>query len=70
MKISHIFKMITAVLLLICLSETSFAQNLASLRVMSYNIRYKNTIDSINGWDYRKDNVAALIRYHKADIVG
>ncbi len=37
---------------------------------MSYNIRYKNTIDSINGWEYRKENVAALIRYHRADVVG
>lgn len=38
--------------------------------MMSYNVRYKNSIDSINGWDFRKDNIAALIKYHKADIVG
>lgn len=37
---------------------------------MSYNIRYKNTIDSINNWDDRKENVAALIRYHGADVIG
>jgi endonuclease/exonuclease/phosphatase family metal-dependent hydrolase len=47
-------------------SELS-AQN---IRVMSYNIRYKNTIDSINGWEYRKGNVAALIKYHKVDVFG
>lgn len=41
-----------------------------SMRIMSYNIRYKNTIDSINGWEYRKANVAALVRYHKADLLG
>lgn len=43
------------------------AQN---IRVISYNIRYKNSIDSINGWEFRKGNVAALIKYHKADIFG
>jgi endonuclease/exonuclease/phosphatase family metal-dependent hydrolase len=48
-------------------SGTAFAQN---IRVMSYNIRYKNSIDSINGWEYRKANVAALVKYHKADIFG
>ncbi|GGB96581.1 endonuclease/exonuclease/phosphatase family protein [Dyadobacter sediminis] len=41
-----------------------------SMRIMSYNIRYKNAADSINGWEYRKENVAALIRYHKADLLG
>lgn len=40
------------------------------LRVMSYNIRYENSIDSINGWQNRKANVAALVRYHQAHIVG
>ncbi len=49
------------------LSDSLFAQE---MRVMSYNIRYKNTIDSINGWEYRKENVAALIRYHQADVIG
>lgn len=64
------FRLALTILSFILLYGGLYAQNLASLRVMSYNIRYKNTIDSINGWDYRKDNVAALIRYHKADIVG
>jgi endonuclease/exonuclease/phosphatase family metal-dependent hydrolase len=41
-----------------------------STRVLSYNIRYKNSIDSINGWEYRKANVAALVKYHKADVLG
>jgi endonuclease/exonuclease/phosphatase family metal-dependent hydrolase len=41
-----------------------------STRIMSYNIRYKNTIDSINGWEYRKANVAGLVKYHQADVLG
>lgn len=57
-------------LLLILLTGASFAQVDDPLRAMSYNVRYKNTIDSINGWEFRKDNVAALIKYHKADVVG
>lgn len=52
------------------LPTEAFAQSVKEMRVMTYNIRYKNTIDSINGWDYRKDNVAGLIQYHQADIVG
>lgn len=49
---------------------SSYLAQAQNLRVMSYNIRYKNTIDSINGWEFRKDNVAGLIRYHQADLVG
>lgn len=56
-----------ALILLLISVVGSHAQ---STRIMSYNIRYKNSTDSINGWDHRKNNVAALIRYHQADIVG
>ena len=42
----------------------------APLRVMSFNIRYDNPADGINAWPNRKDWVAALIRYHAADVVG
>ena len=70
MKFTHLFKILTPILLLVFFSEISFAQIDKPVRVMSYNVRYKNTIDSINGWEFRKDNVAALIKYHKADVVG
>lgn len=58
-------------ILLICLT-TLFVQDLwgQNLRVMSYNIRYKNSIDSINGWEYRKEKVAGLIKYHNAELLG
>lgn len=52
------------------LPAVTAAQSAKEMRVMTYNIRYKNTIDSINNWDNRKANVAALIRYHQAGIVG
>lgn len=51
-------------------TTTGAAQDSIQMRVMSYNVRYKNTIDSINGWEYRRDHVAALVKYHGADIVG
>ncbi len=40
------------------------------LRVMSFNIRYDNPRDSGNAWPNRKDWVAALVRFHGADVVG
>jgi endonuclease/exonuclease/phosphatase family metal-dependent hydrolase len=46
------------------------AKDTGSLRVMSYNIRYLNTIDSSNVWANRKDKVAGLMRYHQADVIG
>ena len=52
------------------LTTEGLAQESEPMRMMSYNVRYKNTIDGINGWEYRRDNVAALIKYHKTDIVG
>lgn len=57
-------------ILALMLPSETFAQPANEMRVMTYNIRYKNTIDSLNGWDYRKDNVAGLIKYHQADIIG
>jgi endonuclease/exonuclease/phosphatase family metal-dependent hydrolase len=61
------FSKIVLMVVFSTLFQFSQAQN---IRVMSYNIRYKNTIDSINGWEFRKDNVAALVKYHQAEILG
>jgi endonuclease/exonuclease/phosphatase family metal-dependent hydrolase len=41
-----------------------------SLNVMSFNIRYNNPKDGANAWPNRKQNVAALIQFHQADLVG
>ena len=40
------------------------------LRVSTYNLRMDTKADSLNAWEYRKDYVNALIRYHDLDIVG
>jgi endonuclease/exonuclease/phosphatase family metal-dependent hydrolase len=40
------------------------------LRVMTFNLRYDNPGDGANAWANRRDWVAALIRFHDADVVG
>jgi endonuclease/exonuclease/phosphatase family metal-dependent hydrolase len=41
-----------------------------TINVMSFNIRYDNPGDKENRWTYRKEMVAATIRFHEADIAG
>lgn len=41
-----------------------------SMRVMTFNIRYDEPRDGVNAWANRKQKVADVIRFHKADIVG
>lgn len=50
--------------------DPATAQSPASLRVMSFNIRYNNPGDSLDAWPHRKEGVAALIRFHDPDLVG
>ncbi|MEQ1690183.1 MAG: FAD:protein FMN transferase [Gemmatimonas sp.] len=42
----------------------------ASVRVMSFNLRYDNPADGVNAWPNRRDWVSSLIRFHSADIIG
>ena len=42
----------------------------APLRVMTFNVRYDTPSDGPNAWPHRRDWVAALIRFHDADVVG
>ena len=46
------------------------AAEAAPLRVMSFNIRYDEPRDGVNAWPNRKQKVADVIRFHKADLVG
>ncbi len=40
------------------------------IRVMTFNIRYNEPRDGVNAWGNRKQKVADVIRFHKADLVG
>jgi endonuclease/exonuclease/phosphatase family metal-dependent hydrolase len=48
----------------------SQTENNPSFKIISFNIRYNTPADSLNPWSYRKNRVASLIKYHKADICG
>lgn len=40
------------------------------VNVMTFNIRYDNSRDSLNSWKHRKDRVANAILFYDADILG
>ena len=40
-----------------------------SFNVMTFNIRYANSIDGENGWEYRKDHVIEVIKDEIPDII-
>jgi endonuclease/exonuclease/phosphatase family metal-dependent hydrolase len=42
----------------------------SAIRVMTFNIRYNEPRDGVNAWPNRKEKVASVIRFHKADVVG
>ena len=54
------------------ISEISSTEQMSdpSIRVMTFNIRLNTTDDGDNAWPYRKDIVASMMRFHKADIIG
>jgi endonuclease/exonuclease/phosphatase family metal-dependent hydrolase len=47
--------------------EDTFSQ---TTNLISFNIRYDNTSDTINNWNKRKASLAKLIQHYNADIVG
>ncbi len=42
----------------------------SSLTVMTFNIRLDTPADGENAWPYRKEMVASMIRFHRADVAG
>ncbi len=60
-------KRIVFLLVAVPVSVVMFAQE---LNVMSFNIRYNTSRDSLDAWPNRKDFVASQILFHEAHIVG
>lgn len=56
-------------LLLVAVLFTFFL-SAQDLQVMTFNIRYNTTADSLNAWPYRKDKVAEQVLFHDAHLVG
>lgn len=52
---------------LLAKTETSWSQ---TANVVSFNIKYDNTADTINNWNDRKPHLAKLIQHYDSDIVG
>jgi len=61
-----------SLLLFLSLDIGSFvhAQNSEPLKTMTFNIRYDNTMDTLNPWMVRKQWVVQLLKKYDADIVG
>lgn len=46
------------------------AEEMNTMKVMSFNIRYANEGDGKHAWRYRKERVANLIRFYEVDLLG
>ncbi|MDX9798671.1 MAG: endonuclease, partial [Bacteroidales bacterium] len=47
------------------------SQNLPyHINIATYNLRMDTPHDSLDSWEYRKENVNGLIRFHDFDIMG
>ena len=55
---------------LLVLIVTTTAANAQPINVMSWNIRYDNPNDGVNGWPNRKDWVAEIVTNNKIDLAG
>jgi endonuclease/exonuclease/phosphatase family metal-dependent hydrolase len=59
------------VLLIICgsiFTSSGQTKKETPVNVISYNIRLNTPNDGENAWPFRKDKVAGLLKFHKADI--
>lgn len=56
--------------LLLILSVSVFFSVAQPLHVMTYNIRLNAASDSADNWQFRKDNLASVVLFHQAHILG
>lgn len=66
-KIPHlkINPIILATLLIMTINLTG-----QDLKLMTYNIKYDNTKDTVNNWNDRKESLIRLIRHYKPSFIG
>jgi len=41
-----------------------------TLKIITYNLRYNNTYDGENAWNFRKDKIAEMLKFYDADVIG
>jgi endonuclease/exonuclease/phosphatase family metal-dependent hydrolase len=63
-------RLVTAILFSCFCLQVGVGAQMASIRIMTFNIRYDEPRDGVNAWPNRKQKVADVIRFHKADIIG
>ena len=56
--------------LLLVLFAISFIASGQSTKLMSYNIKYDNTNDTVNNWNDRKEDLIRLIRHYEPAFIG
>jgi len=68
--IKQFFPVIATILMAVMTAGNTDGQSKKEtpFNIITYNIRYNNTGDGINAWPLRKDKVAGLLAFHKADI--
>ena len=64
------FRVLVVSLLLFAAFAVAQDEPRGSIRVMTFNIRYDEPRDGVNAWANRKEKVASVIRFHKADLIG
>lgn len=65
-----VFPLLVSLFIVVSAYAQSIGPKTQPLRVMTFNIRYNEPRDGVNAWPNRKDKAAAVIRFHKADLVG
>ncbi|WP_252734351.1 endonuclease/exonuclease/phosphatase family protein [Arenibacter algicola] len=63
----NLFTTVLMGLAFLIIPEASFSQ---TTNLISFNIKYDNTSDTINNWNKRKASLAKLIQHYDADIIG
>ena len=71
MKASPRYPILLLAFTLLLATSSLFGQSKSDpVRVMSFNSRSDEPRDGVNAWSNRKQKVADVIRFHKADLVG
>lgn len=68
-SVNNIF-LLSILTFLILASCNKTTQTPSSIRIMSYNIKYDDKTDTVNGWKQRKEQVANLIAFYEPDFLG
>lgn len=66
--LKNVRKKIALLLLLSGMAVPLFSQH--TLKIMTFNIRLDVASDSLDNWQYRKDNLASQVLFYETDILG